>query len=367
MYRLALSALALAFGAAPTLALDPMPSGITTRQHGSGWTLIDDKGMTIYTFDRDEGAPGRSTCNEECPTTWPPMLAAEDAGNAPGWSKIKRNDGALQWAYKGRPIYRYALDAFPGAGFGDGVDSVWRIAIIPIPTPAEINMGPTVLGKVLTDAKGMTLYTADADTAGAKPSCTDKCLWSWTPVTAPLMAAAFDDWTAVQLDNGARQWAYKGKPLYRHVADVAAGEINGTKIKGWSATVLEPAPPRPPFTTVNASDAGELLGNEQGLTLYTRELNPRFRRFFNPNCEGECVDPQWRPVIAGADAKPIGNWLVIDTTDGRKQWSYKGMKVYTNIADKKPGDFRGVRFGGDRTFSAIMRSGQPMQGVTVGG
>ena len=63
----------------------------------------------------------------------------------------------------------------------------------------------------------------------------------------------------------------------------------------------------------------------------------------------------------------MGSWALVKLPDGRQQWTYKGQKLYTHALDEKPGDFRGIRFGGDRAFSAIMRSGEPMQGVTVGG
>ena len=53
--------------------------------------------------------------------------------------------------------------------------------------------------------------------------------------------------------------------------------------------------------------------------------------------------------------------------DGKLQWTYKGNKLYTNVLDTRPGDFKGIRFGGDRSWSAIMRDGEPMQGVSVGG
>ncbi|MBM3513924.1 MAG: hypothetical protein FJX59_09430 [Alphaproteobacteria bacterium] len=362
------SLLVLLLTTASAFAAETLPAGVGTRARGDGQVLVDAKGMTLYFNDRDEGVKDRSTCIEECALSWPPMVAAADAAAPAGWTTIARPEGTRQWAYKGKPVYHYGQDAFPGAEFGEGVESVWRVAFIPIPMPAEIKQGATVPGKVLTDAKGMTLYTMDADTPGAKPGCVEKCLWSWTPVTAPLMARAFADWTVVNLDNGSRQWVYKGKPLYRFTGDIAVAEINGAKQKGWSVTVLEPAPSRPPFTTVSYSDAGEIVGNEQGLTLYSRELNPRLRRFFqNPNCEGECVDPMWVPVFAPADAKPVGSWMIIDVDGGKRQWTYKGNKVYTNVNDKKPGDFRGIRFGGDRTFSAIMRSGLQMQGTTVGG
>ena len=87
-----------------------------------------------------------------------------------------------------------------------------------------------------------------------------------------------------------------------------------------------------------------------------------------PGCDvDDCVDAQWAPFIAAPDARPVGSWALVKLPDGKQQWAYKGQKLYTNVLDKKPGDFRGIRFGGDRSWSAIMRSGDPMQGVSVGG
>jgi predicted lipoprotein with Yx(FWY)xxD motif len=340
-----------------------LPPGITAQKQGHGWLFGDDKGMTLYTYDRDEGAPGKSTCNDDCALTWPPLVAPTDAKPAGDWSVVIRDDGTPQWAYKARPVYRYAQDAFPGATFGDGVGTVWRIAFRQIDTPAEIRIAQTVLGQVLTDTKGLTLYSSAA-------ACIKDCLKSWQPLAAPALANAFGDWSVVVRPDGFRQWAYQGKALYRHRADVGPGEVSGHGVKGWSAVVLEPPPPLPPWATIQPSDAGELIANEQGLTVYAREVNPRNRRLMasrRPGCEGECLDPEWVPFIAAPDAKPIGSWALVDLGDGRKQWSYKGQKIYTNTQDKKPGDFKGIRFGGDRSWATIMRNGQPMQGVTVGG
>ena len=35
------------------------------------------------------------------------------------------------------------------------------------------------------------------------------------------------DWTVVTRDEGAKQWAYKGKPLYTFVQDKKAGDMAG--------------------------------------------------------------------------------------------------------------------------------------------
>ncbi|MBL8645414.1 MAG: hypothetical protein JNK21_15890 [Rhodospirillaceae bacterium] len=353
-------AAALLLAAASAWAGEPLPPGLQEKAQGDGWLFADADGMTLYTFDRDEATPGKSNCTGECAVSWPPMLAKGDAKPQGHWSIITRDDGDRQWAYKNFPLYKYALDAFPGATFGNGVNSVWRVAFRPIPTPGETKIGQTVLGQVLTDAKGLTLYSTDG-------ACAKDCLKTWQPVAAPWLANPFADFTIVTSDSGFRQWAFKGRPLYRYAQDVAPGEIGGVKVTGWSAVVLEPAPPLPPWATVQASDAGELIANEKGLTVYAHEFNPRNRR--GPqNCKDECIDTAlWSPFLAADDAKPIGSWAIVTLPDGRKQWSYKGRKIYTNAWDQKPGDFKGIRFGGDRSWAAIMRSGLPMQGVTVGG
>jgi predicted lipoprotein with Yx(FWY)xxD motif len=98
----------------------------TTADTSKGKALVDSKGMTLYTFDRD--AAGTSNCNGPCAVNWPPLAAAADA-KAPGdWTVITRGDGGKQWAYKGRPLYAFAKDAKPGDTSGDGVNSVWHIA-----------------------------------------------------------------------------------------------------------------------------------------------------------------------------------------------------------------------------------------------
>ncbi len=53
----------------------------------------------------------------------------------------------------------------------------------------------------------------------------------------------------------------------------------------------------------------------------------------------------WPPVLAGADAKPVGKWTVVDRKDGSKQWAYDGYALYTSHLDEMPGDTRGGRKG----------------------
>lgn len=90
--------------------------------------LVSPGGLSLYTFDMDPAGGGKSACNGPCATNWPPLLAAMDATPHGDWSIVHRDDGRLQWAYKGKPVYRWAKDTKPGDRSGDGFKSVWHLA-----------------------------------------------------------------------------------------------------------------------------------------------------------------------------------------------------------------------------------------------
>jgi predicted lipoprotein with Yx(FWY)xxD motif len=90
--------------------------------------LVGPNGMTLYTFDRDSAGAGKSVCNGQCATAWPPLMAQSSAGSSGDWTVVTRDDGAKQWAYKGKPLYYWVKDTKPGDRTGDNVNNVWRIA-----------------------------------------------------------------------------------------------------------------------------------------------------------------------------------------------------------------------------------------------
>lgn len=49
-------------------------------------------------------------------------------------------------------------------------------------------------------------------------------------------------------------------------------------------------------------------------------------------CINGC-DTRWPPLLAPANAKPIGEWTPIVRREGRLQWAYKGKPVYTRFHD----------------------------------
>lgn len=92
-------------------------------------------------------------------------------------------------------------------------------------------MAQTAKGPALTDAKGMTLYTFDKDGAG-KSACNGKCAENWPPLIADSAAAAPAGYSVITRDDGQKQWAYKGKPLYGWVKDTKPGDTTGDGVNG---------------------------------------------------------------------------------------------------------------------------------------
>jgi predicted lipoprotein with Yx(FWY)xxD motif len=104
-------------------AMDPAKVGETSK----GKTLVDAKGMTLYTFDKDAG--GKSACNGPCATNWPPLAATGDAKAMGQWTVVTLDDGSKMWAYKGKPLYTFAKDTATGDIKGDGfLNGAWHIA-----------------------------------------------------------------------------------------------------------------------------------------------------------------------------------------------------------------------------------------------
>ncbi|MFB9262397.1 hypothetical protein ACFFWD_04310 [Bradyrhizobium erythrophlei] len=81
-------------------------------------------------------------------------------------------------------------------------------------------------GAVLTDAKGMTLYTFDKDADG-KSACNGPCATNWPVLKAEAGDKAEGGYSIITRDDGSKQWAYKGKPLYTFAKDQKPGDTTG--------------------------------------------------------------------------------------------------------------------------------------------
>jgi predicted lipoprotein with Yx(FWY)xxD motif len=212
--------------------------------------------MSLYVFDND--APGQSACtSSQCVTNWPPLLAkASDVAHAP-LSIITRTDGKLQWALRNKPLYFYVGDTKAGDITGEGVGSIWHVALTEpvLLNKASVNAlegdylvssgnvlvgmpnsGNTAFTAERKDRDGFSLYTFDNDTSGVS-NCNGACLAAWPPLLADANDKAEPPYSIIDRGMGtnpnAKQWAYYGMPLYFYVGDTAAGDVTGASIAKW--------------------------------------------------------------------------------------------------------------------------------------
>src|ERR1700730_19452337 len=87
----AIAAAIVALGSGVALAQAPAKAGESAK----GKTLVDAKGMTLYIYDRDTAAD-KSSCNGNCATNWPPLMASADAKPVGSWAVITPDEGGTQ-------------------------------------------------------------------------------------------------------------------------------------------------------------------------------------------------------------------------------------------------------------------------------
>jgi len=90
-------------------------------------------------------------------------------------------------------------------------------------------------GRALVNSAGMTLYTFDRDTSGSgKSACNGPCAVNWPPLKADDPDQTSSDWSIVVRDDGSKQWAYMGMPLYLWAKDQKPGDRAGDGVnKVW--------------------------------------------------------------------------------------------------------------------------------------
>jgi predicted lipoprotein with Yx(FWY)xxD motif len=119
----ALAAAALALAACAHVEARPG----AVRETSIGPVLVDSAGYTLYVHAEDP--PGVSYCTPACTLYWPPLEAAADARPYGDFTVITRQSGTRQWAYKGKPLYRFSFEIAPGHTGGDGAaDGEWHAA-----------------------------------------------------------------------------------------------------------------------------------------------------------------------------------------------------------------------------------------------
>ncbi len=109
-------------------------TGLRVADTPLGKVLVDNNGLTLYTFKNDPKDATKSACNGNCAGIWPPAFAptagaptkSADAGGT--IAIVTRDDGTKMIAYNGAPLYRYTPDTAPGETKGEGVGGNWSVA-----------------------------------------------------------------------------------------------------------------------------------------------------------------------------------------------------------------------------------------------
>ena len=128
-----------------------------------GVGLVDASGLTLYLFDGD-ATHGNPVCSAgDCASRWTPLEAPAIANPVGHFSTIARDDGITQWAYQGKPLYKFNGDRQPGDVNGAGVDSRFRVALtLRFFMPAGVTIRRHIeLGNILATDRGATLYQRD--------------------------------------------------------------------------------------------------------------------------------------------------------------------------------------------------------------
>ncbi len=183
------------------------------------------------------------------PADWTPVYAPAAAVPLADFTVMQTESGKRQWAYKEQRLYTYngdysdtdingvlaEKDAAPALAYRNFMPEALKIGVY------------NIRGPLLTDQKGMTVYTETryhlqyggrrtrdgfrylySDSKGIGPrGCVADCLKTWHPIVAPANAVSSGFWEVATRDDGTKQWLYKGAPIYAYAGDKKPGDIEG--------------------------------------------------------------------------------------------------------------------------------------------
>jgi predicted lipoprotein with Yx(FWY)xxD motif len=367
----------------PTPVDFPVQSAVPTvaTANEAGSILVAETGLSLYYFANDEegisncnaedGAPaGASADSESCAGRWPPLLVADGTTVQPPYSSIERNDGTMQWAYYGYPLYQFIEDTSQGDVNGDGAGGVFDLAR---PTPiirddqTYLTARETVLSAVdvageldiqRMEKHGFSLYTFDndaIDTANCFNLGDGGCINAWPPLLADNGAKPRGLYGVAEQENGVMQWTFRGKPLYLFGNDLEAGDTNGQGAGGvWFLANKQPAIQR----LINENSwltatglAYTLTQDANGELLVQSEDKDQFSlyTFINDepgvsNCNDACLT-RWPAFLATEHDSAFGEFDIIERSDGYMQWTYEGQPLYFFFEDLAIDDTNGHQAG----------------------
>jgi predicted lipoprotein with Yx(FWY)xxD motif len=241
-----------------------IPPGFAVKTTAVGRLLTTDKNFSVYAFDQD--TPDTSMCDTDCARTWSPLTAPAMARATGEWSVIERSPGVRQWAFRNQLLYRYVLEQRSWSLEGSDVPG-WHNVYTQMapPFPASFTVQNTLVGQVLADSRGMTIYVyVCGDDSIDQLSCDhpidtqvyrlamcgggdpQKCLRYWPYVQADVgVTSNSRAWRVINIDpqtghlaatehtDALRVWAYRDRPVYTFGGDQQPGDVAGAGTGEW--------------------------------------------------------------------------------------------------------------------------------------
>ena len=241
-----------------------VPPGFAVKTTSTGRLLVTAKNYSVYSYDKDTA--DKSACDATCARTWLPLIAPETARPQGEWSTIERGAGVRQWAFRKKPLYTYSVDPRTESEEGSDVPGWHNVYVQQVPAPpASFTVQDTIVGQVLADAHGMTVYVYNCgDDSADQLSCDDpddtqvyrlamcgggdpaRCAHNWPYVRAEKGASSKGRlWSVISIDpktghRAASQqadalsvWAYRDRPVYTYAGDKKPGDVNGDGTGEW--------------------------------------------------------------------------------------------------------------------------------------
>lgn len=152
----------------------------------------------------------------------------------------------VQPAGQGTSDYGYGSSGGAGGSGGQAGGDTGGKAPQAAPSAGKLALHQdTELGPVVTDAKGMTLYRFDKDTADpSKSNCSGSCATTWpvVPADGATAPAGIDKSKlgSVTRADGTKQLTIGGWPAYRYAKDTKPGDTKGQGVGGtWNALAAD--------------------------------------------------------------------------------------------------------------------------------
>jgi len=251
--------MAAASRAAPDAAAAPEPPRINNlriaRSDDFDAYFTDALGRPLYMYARDVPGAQSSACLGDCARQWPAFDMAVVTLDAPlqaaHVTRIHRQDGAYQTAYKGHPLYYRAAELNAREVTADGLELRWFVArdylaFLAAATSFIPLGGMAGDGLYLTDGFGRPLYVCldDVPRSAAEPassSCGPDCI-AQRPVFDAAQTAHttrlpsvlnVHDLNELVRADGSLQLTYRGWPLYYFSGDLTAHAPEGHNERAW--------------------------------------------------------------------------------------------------------------------------------------